>query len=126
MRIANDLMTVSSAEGPHSMGASFNTDAVYLGHIVNFAIQAVFTGTPNGSFKLQCSNDKGDEDKGNGGWNARNVTNWTDITGSSFAVVAAGDVTWDSQNCGYRWVRVVWTRTASTGSASIRFNAKGI
>jgi hypothetical protein len=126
MRISNDSVTVASAEGPHSMGASFNSDAIYLGHIVNFSIQSVFTGTPNGSFKLQYSNDKGVEDKTNGGWSAAGISTWTDDAASVIAVTAAGDAMWDVQNSGPRWVRLVWTRTSSTGSATIRFNAKGV
>jgi hypothetical protein len=130
MRIGNDSLSLNGvdvATTPVSMGASFNLDAVYLAHIVNFAIQLVFTGTPDGTLTLQASNDKGLEDKPQGGWDARGVTHWTTILGSDQAIAAAGNHMWDVQNCGYRWVRVVYTRNASTGSlTSATMNVKGV
>jgi hypothetical protein len=129
MRIANDSLSVSDVDVSTtavSMGTSFNSDGFYLGHIVNYSIQLVFTGTPNGTFMLQCSNDKGIEDKV-GGWNAAGVTHWTDITGSDQPITGSGDLAWSVENAGYRWVRLVWTRSSSTGSlTSARVNAKGI
>lgn len=128
MRIANDTITVAAAEAPISMAASYNSDPVWLAHIVNYAIQVVWTGTPDGTFTLQASNDKGLEDKTNGGWSSSGVTNWTTITGSNAATAgAAGNWMWDVENTGYRWVRIVYTRAASTGSTtSLRFNCKGV
>lgn len=127
MRIANDSMTVASAEAPISLGASFVSDGFYLGHIVNYSIQLVYTGTPDGTFTLECSNDKGVEDRTIGGWDARGVSNWTEIGGSASIVSGADSLVYDVQNAGYRWVRVRWTRNASTGSlTSVRCNAKGV
>lgn len=126
MRIHNNSLTFAAAEPPVSMGASFTSDPVWLGHIVNFSIQLFFTGTPNGSFTLECSNDMGVSDKALNKFSSEGVVNWTTVTDSTFAVTAAGDVTWDVQNVGYRWVRVRWTRTSSTGSlTSARYNVKG-
>lgn len=127
MRIANDSLAVSNVEAPFDMASSFVTDGFYLGHIAYFSIQAFFTGSPTGNFTLEASNDKGIEDRTSGGWSAAGVSNWTTVADSAFPVTAAGDVMWDVQNVGYRWVRVRWTWTAGSGSVtSIRANAKGI
>lgn len=123
MRIGNDSMQSSAT----SMGASFNMNPVYLGHICNYALQLVFTGTPAGTFKLQCSNDPGRPIAPGKIPQSDTVENWTDIAGSSQTVSAAGNITWDVQNAGYTWVRVVYTRSSSTGSVtSARFNVKGV
>lgn len=127
MRIANDSLTVAGVEAPFDMSASFVSDGFWLGHIVNYSISAVFTGSPVGSLQLEVSNDKGLEDKRLGGWDSTGVVHWTVDTQSPFAISAAGDVTWNVQNAGYRWVRVRWNRTSGTGSVtSLRANAKGV
>lgn len=121
MRIGNGSMQA----GATSLGASATLTPVWLGHIVNYSLQLVFTGTPAGTFKLQCSNDPG-RPSAQGTPEYDTVVNWTDIADSSQAVSAAGDITWDVQNAGYVWVRVVYTRSSSTGSlTSARFNVKG-
>jgi len=124
MRIANeDLLDGVVA----SLGADYTSRPVWLGHIAQYSIQAVFTGTPSGDFKLQCSNDLGHINAQSKAEQGAGVVNWTTITGSSTTVSAAGDVVWDAENVGYLWVRVVYTRTASTGSlTSLRANIKGI
>lgn len=125
MRIANEDLLADS--GAVSLGADAALRPVWLGHIAQYAIQIVFTGTPSGDFKLQCSNDPGHIDGQTKAVQARNITNWTDITGSSITVSAAGDITWNAENVGYLWVRVVYTRTAGTGSlTSARINVKGV
>lgn len=121
MRIKNEQLILSGTD----MTSNITSDPIYLGHIANFAIQLVFTGTPNGTFKLQCSNDQGAS--------ANNIeyaliSNWTDIDGSSQVISASGNHLWNVQNCGYRWVRVVWT-DSSTGAATITSavaNVKGV
>lgn len=123
MRIANESMIPS---GPVDMATSFQLRAVWLGHICNFAIQLVFTGSPVGTYKLQCSNDPGMPD---GGMTpqASNVTNWTDIADSDQDISASGNIVWNVENAGYTWVRVSYTATSGTGSlTSARANVKGV
>lgn len=122
MRIGNEnLITV-----PVDMVGSFNLRALWLGHICNYSIQIVFTGSPVGAFKLQASDDPGMPD-GSPSPQSTGVTNWTDITNSSQSVSAAGNIMWDVQNAGYTWVRVAYTVTSGTGSlTSARANVKGV
>lgn len=130
MRINNDTLLAIDAQNnsvPLSMATSFNLDPIWLGHICNFSISLVFTGTPSGNFKLQCSNDLGRPDAAKEEDRDYEIVNWTDITDSAVTVSAAGDITYNYENAGFRWVRVVWTQTASTGSLTVaRFNVKGV
>lgn len=112
MRVKNLNMIPNGAV---SLGASANLAAVSLEHISNYSIQIVFTGTPSGTFKLQCSNDE------------LSPSNWTDVGSSDQAVTTAGDLVWNVENAGYKWVRVVYTRSSSTGSLTVgRCNIKGV
>lgn len=123
MRIANEDLL--NGVLPDMVG-SFNLRPVWLGHICNYSIQLVFTGSPVGAFKLQGSDDPG---QANGGQTpqAKGVTNWTDITSSSQSVSAAGNIMWDVANAGYNWVRVAYTVTSGTGTlTSARANVKGV
>lgn len=106
------------------MAGSLNSNAIDLNQQYVAAIQAVFTGAPVGTFKLQISNDSpainpGSVNKGSG------VVNWTDYTGSSQAISAAGNFSWLLADIGYRWVRLVYTRSSGTGSLTAAISSKG-
>lgn len=123
MRIFNDQLSFASTD----LSSAQTSQAIYLGHIVDYAIQIFFTGTPGGNFKLQVSNDEGEIDSQTRLVQSRNVVNWTDVADSAFTVAAAGNVFWDVQNAGHRWVRVVWTATSGSGTiTSARVNGKGV
>jgi len=128
VRIFNeDILEVDGVRTAPSMAANFTLHPIYLGHIVDYSIQLVFTGTPGGNFKLQVSNDLGKINSTTEAEQVSNVTNWTDVAGSPQTISAAGDHTWAVENAGYRWVRVVWTQTSSTGTlVSARVNGKGV
>ncbi len=122
MRIQNEALTLSGTD----MRDDITSNPIWLGHIAYYSIQLVFTGTPNGSFKLQASNDIGSNEM-----NLANasITNWTDISGSATTVSAAGDLMFNAENAGYRWVRVVWTDSTSGNPSTLtsaRFNVKGV
>ena len=125
MRISNeDLLSES---GSVALAGNASLRPIWLGHIAQYAIQLFFTGSPVGSFKLQCSNDAGHPNAQAKAEQSQDVVNWTDIAGSAAAVSAAGDVTWNAENVGYTWVRVVWTVTSGSGSiTSARANMKGV
>lgn len=113
MRIKNLNMLENATE---DLSANFASKPLYLGHVGMYSIQSVFTGTPTGTFKLQCSNDYAEYDSVNVESYAALVTNWSDIAGSSQAVSAAGDLMYNVENVGYTWVRLVWTFSSSTGT----------
>lgn len=124
MRVKNENLLDDS--GPISLATNQNLPAIWLGHISNYAIQLVFTGTPGGNFKLQASNDFGSINSASPDMQDSGISNWTDITDSALTVSAAGDIMWTVENAGYNWVRVVWTQTSSTGTlTSARCYVKG-
>lgn len=122
MRIANENLLTA----PVDMATSFQLRALWLGHICNFAIQLVFTGSPVGTLRIQASADSGTPDGGTSP-QASGVSNWTDITASDVAITTAGNAMINVQNAGYNWVRLVYVSTSGTGSlTSARANVKGV
>lgn len=110
-----DLLTGSTMSGATKMTGTttVSSAALLVERTDTFSIQAVWTGTPTGAFKLQGSNDVGTTDDGAG------VTNWTDIAGSSSSVSgAAGNQLWTVGLCGYRWVQLVYTNASGTGTVA--------
>jgi len=108
-----------------TMNTNLASTAEAIPDIYGYCIQAVFTGTPTGTFKLQASNDA-----------FKQVTpstpqvpvNWTDIANSSVDVTAAGDYTWNVIGAFYPFVRLVYTDTSggtSTAVLTATINIKG-
>jgi hypothetical protein len=128
MRVNNEnLLEVDGEPQETDMSASFDMKPVWLGHIAQYAIQLVFTGTPQGNFKLQASCDPGLPNAQGEAVKYSTVVNWTDIADSAATISAAGDLTWNAENVGYEWVRVVWTQTGSSGTlTSARCKVKGV
>lgn len=109
-----------------SMGASFNSTGINLISIYAFSIQIVWSGgsAPVGIFKLQGSNDAGDNGSGQG---VSQPTNWTDITTSPQSISGSpGSLLFDVTECSYRWVRLVYTRTSGSATANATMNTKGV
>jgi hypothetical protein len=89
-----------------------------------YAVQAYYTGTPTGTFKLQASCDPISINS-----NANSPVNWTDIINSNYAVAASGNYMWNVVDCAYNWVRLVYTDTsggASTAVLNVNINTKGV
>lgn len=133
MRISNENLLIKDGIATSTdMASSIDFQPIFLGHIANYSIQIVFTGTPTGSFKLQISNDEGFKNSGSPNTPTNtaqqlDIVNWTDVTDSQFAVSAAGNVAWEVENTGARWVRVVYTASSGSGTvASARANVKGV
>jgi hypothetical protein len=118
MRVSND--TILSA--PIDMSVAWTSDAIWLGHLRDFSIQLIFTGTPLGIFRLQCSNDRETNVE-----TASGVTNWSIMSGSTQSISEAGDHTYAIADAGYRWLRIQWIPgLGSSGSINVaRINGKG-
>lgn len=117
MRIANEVLLTAA----DMSAASITTNPVWLGHMYLYAIQAVFTGAPVGTLKIQTSCDDGGPNV-----TSPTITNWSDYTGSSQAISAAGNFTWRVTADGDKWVRLVYTKTSGTGSLGVTVNMKGV
>jgi hypothetical protein len=117
MRIFNDDLTWTNT----AMTADRTTTAVWLGHIITYAIQIVVSGgtSPTGSFILQGSNDNTEV--------PGNVVNWATVPNATIAITDNGTVFFNVTDAGYKWVRVFYDFTSGTGTASYsRINGKGV
>lgn len=117
----NDLLIINAAV----MNANLASTPVPLLDIYGFAIQAVYTGTPTGTLKLQCSCDPFK----NNGITPPAPTNWTDVTDSSTSISSAGSYVWNVTGAFYNFVRVVYTdgsSGSSTAVLTIRMVVKGM
>jgi hypothetical protein len=123
MRIGNDTLTLDGTD----MSVNITSEPLWLGHIANYNLQIVFTGTPGGNFKLQISNDAGNPQAAETEDRDFQIVNWTDMLDSAQTISAAGNHSYEVQNAGHRWVRLVWTQTGGSGTiTSCRFNVKGV
>lgn len=128
MRFAPVNMLPSGAQ---SMATSYKSIGIDLNQTVLYSIEAVWTGTPTGSFNLEVSNDIVPINSAVGNPVAQDpaghVINWVTYTGSSTAVSGPGNFLWNVLEAGYRWVRVSYTASSSTGSTTqITFSGKGV
>lgn len=122
---------VNLISAPTDMSTSFKTIGIDLNQTVLYSIEAVWTGTPVGSFNLEVSNDivPINPSAGNpvGADPAGLVVNWVTYTGSATAVSGAGNFLWNVLEAGYRWVRVSYTAASGSGTATqITYSGKGI
>lgn len=107
------------------LNVSFNSQPFQLGQVLGYCIQAVVTGTPTGTVKLQASCDP--------------IANslipttmppihWTDVANSSFVLSASGSEMWNVTSSMYTWVRLVYTDSSggtSTATMTAIANDKG-
>ena len=98
-----------------TLNANINSAAISLYQMAGYAIQVVITGTPTGTLKLQASNDPYISTLPTDTL----PTNWTDVTGSTFSVSAAGNVMWNVAPSVYNWVRVVYTDGSGGASTAV-------
>lgn len=94
------------------MSGNLTSQVIDLADIDLGSIQAVFSGAPTGSLKLQLSN----EIIANTADPNSAISEWTDYAGSSVAVAAAGSHIYNISNMGYKWCRLVYTRTGGNGT----------
>lgn len=76
-----------------------------LNQAFGYSVQAVWTGSPVGTIKLQASID--------------NVT-YIDVANSSQAVSGAGDYFWNVFLVEYPWMKAVYTFSSGTGTLNVQ------
>jgi hypothetical protein len=102
------------------MSGNITSEAVLIKTIYGYSAQAVFTGAPTGSLTLEASNASTDDPS-----TASSSGTWTEITGSSTAVAAAGNQMWNYSGAFYKWVRVKYAFTGGTGVLNVNYFGKG-
>lgn len=107
MRFASKPLALSPSG---IMTASLTSDTCDVRTEVGYSIQAVWTGTPTGTLKLQISGDS---------------TSWTDAPSPQSLAGAAGSYIWDVPQTAVGYVRMVYTFTSGTGSLAATFSGKG-
>lgn len=122
MRVSNKAL-INTDAAPLVVTTVYNSKAIWLGHISDYAIQIVFSSS-NCTFKLQGSCDEGDSNGQSQAEYEAKITHWSDIAASSAPFTGVGNFMYNFQSAGYNWVRLVITGPATITSA--RFNVKGI
>jgi hypothetical protein len=122
MRNSNDQLFPTA--GDMSL-ASVTSETINLENILFLAIQAIWSGTPTGTIKLQASCDVGRENTGN--LDGVGVSNWTDVPSATLSPAGSASSGFiELKESGFKWARLVYTRSGGSGSLTARFNAKGV
>lgn len=106
------------------MNTTITSDYYNVQQLFGCAIQAVFTGTPTGDFKLQASADPATSYTAS----SNTPVNWTDIDTSPYSVSASGNYMWNVFDIMYNYIRLVYTDSSggtSTAILNVTINAKG-
>jgi len=90
--------------------ATLTSDPMLVYEMILSCIQAVYTGSPVGTLKLQQS---------------VNGTTWTDVASSAVSISAAGDTIWSVTDLAAPLMRAVYTKTSGTGTINIYAFSKG-
>lgn len=108
----------------HDMGASFTGAAIHLESLQGFSINAFWTGTGlTGTLSLQGSNNAFLNSKTSNEEDPNAV--WDELPGSAVVVDGNSSFFWNEGDAYFKAARLVWTRTAGTGSLSAYIYAKG-
>lgn len=94
-----------------SMGSNYSSPSQQMTFMINACVQAVYTGSPNGSLKLQVSNDN---------------VNFTDYPNSSVSITQAGSSIWLLENIGFPYIMIIYTSSSGTGTLNVTINGKGV
>lgn len=113
MKTVNDQVVTSQ-----SLSANFASDAILVDQIYGFSMHLIYTGTPSGILSIECSNDPVQR--------ASDIANWTPISGATVTISAAGDTLFNVDKVYFRWIRIKYTFSSSTGSLSANYFAKGV
>lgn len=90
--------------------ATLTSDVGELEQGFGYSVQAVYTGAPVGTLKLQASLDQ--------------VT-WIDVADSSQSIAAAGSFLWNVSDVQYPWTRLIYTKTSGTGTLNAQLFYRG-
>lgn len=90
------------------------------------SFQAIWTGTPNGTFTFQVSNFPGDIFNADG--TVRSTVTWTTLTNpAAFTALqpagAAGSSDFSFSDLAHKWIRPIYTNASSTGTLTFVYGS---
>lgn len=88
--------------------AAYTSAAIDTQCWVTFSVQGTTTSTAAGTIKVQVSNDPMP-------YSGATLV-WTDLASASVAVSAGSNGIIPKTDCSYRWIRLVYTKSGSTGT----------
>jgi hypothetical protein len=112
MKFAQDNIILNG-----DMSANIESSPILLDQIYGFAMQAVYTGAPDGTLKIQVSCDITSF--------ADKIVNWDDLAGSSVVISGPDITTYNVDAQFYKWVRIVYVFSSGTGVLNVAYNSKG-
>lgn len=119
-------MKFASRHDTVSLAATNNSAAFKLESMEGIAIDVTWTdgGALDGEFTLEYTVNDPFTD------NVYNIPNpnavWQELPGSNKLVAGSDSHGWNIEDIYFLGIRLVYTRTAGTGSAEVQYNAKGI
>lgn len=112
MKFAQDNIIVAG-----DMSADIESSPILLDQIFGFAMQAVYSGAPDGVLKIQVSCDITNY--------ADQIVNWDDLASSSVTITSDGITTYNVDAQYYKWVKIVYIFSTGTGVLNVTYNSKG-
>lgn len=115
----------------YSLAASVTTPAIDITHMNGYCWTAAWTdgGSLGGTYKVQVSPNAYviDPARNSAGIAAENpLAVWVDLPSSSAPVAGTDNYMWNVDACYYTGTRLVYTRSAGTGTANVYFTARGV
>lgn len=108
------LVAINAATAGDQASAAIPTQNIF-----SMSAQVVASGAPVGVAKVQVSNDEAVSIP-----NQFAPTNWSDLSGVTVSVSAAGVFLIPKFDVCYNYVRLVYTKTSGTGAITV--NVKGL
>ncbi len=121
-------MKTAERQDSASLAASFNGAAFTVEQMLNYAAEVIWSdaGALSGTLKLQGCNDAYEPPTGNAMYLIEDPSaHWVDISSSSIPVAGSSSFLYDVAEVGYRYYRLVYTKTAGTGTMVMKHWAKG-
>jgi hypothetical protein len=112
MRFAQDKIIVDG-----DMSADVVSEPILLDQIIGYALQCVYTGSPDGSLRIEVSCDTTDFPS--------RIVNWDTLGSSTVLITTAGITTYNVDMQYYKWMRVYYDFSAGSGVLNVVYNAKG-
>lgn len=106
--VLNDALSMSPNT---TLDEDLTSESVDLNFCQQVSIQIAWTGTAEGNFYIQGSNDN---------------QNWVNVTNAQAAGGSSGSAMLEDENVGYRYCRLFFDSSASTGELTLaQINARG-